>query len=207
MYRVIANCCARRTAAAMKRTAGFLGMRPFSSRPPTTDPYKVLGLPHGAKPEVVKERYLELCRKTHPDLVGGDAKRFKEISEAYRYIRENPTIFTEADAQPGPSPWREWGTQSKKQRPQNHHARGAQQQSRHAEPKQPLPAPLRFILALFVGSVLLKLVHISYKIVRTESDERQRQEFFRGRVGQYATDPELVGGQAPVLVAAAPPVV
>ncbi len=36
----------------------------------------------------LKERYLELSKKYHPDMSGGDAERFREINEAYKVIQK-----------------------------------------------------------------------------------------------------------------------
>lgn len=36
----------------------------------------------------LKEKYLKLSKLYHPDMPGGDAKKFKEINEAYKLINE-----------------------------------------------------------------------------------------------------------------------
>src|SRR3989338_8485432 len=51
----------------------------------TKDYYKILGIAKGASEEDVKKAYRKLAHKFHPDK-GGDAGRFKEISEAYQIL-------------------------------------------------------------------------------------------------------------------------
>lgn len=36
----------------------------------------------------LKERYLKLSKMHHPDMPEGDAKKFKEINEAYKLVNE-----------------------------------------------------------------------------------------------------------------------
>lgn len=50
------------------------------------DYYKILGVPHTAQLDTIKETYRKLVKSTHPDIVGGDGSQFKEISEAYEAI-------------------------------------------------------------------------------------------------------------------------
>src|SRR3989338_10060090 len=49
------------------------------------DYYKILGITKSASEEDVKKAYRKLAHKFHPDK-GGDAGRFKEISEAYQIL-------------------------------------------------------------------------------------------------------------------------
>ena len=49
------------------------------------DYYKILGIAKGASEQDVKKAYRRLAHKYHPDK-GGDAGRFKEISEAYQIL-------------------------------------------------------------------------------------------------------------------------
>ena len=51
----------------------------------TKDYYKILGIAKGASEEDVKKAYRKLAHKYHPDK-GGEASRFKEISEAYQIL-------------------------------------------------------------------------------------------------------------------------
>jgi|FreactcultureFD7_1027221.scaffolds.fasta_scaffold00310_35 DnaJ-class molecular chaperone len=50
-----------------------------------TDPYKVLGVSHGASEDEVKKAYRKQAMKHHPDK-GGDPEKFKEIQSAYEQI-------------------------------------------------------------------------------------------------------------------------
>jgi len=36
----------------------------------------------------LKEKYLKLSKKYHPDMPGGDTKKFKEINEAYKTVQK-----------------------------------------------------------------------------------------------------------------------
>jgi len=54
------------------------------------DPYRVLGVPHGASPAVVLEAYRRLSKLHHPDREGGSDERFVEIKEAYETLRARP---------------------------------------------------------------------------------------------------------------------
>jgi hypothetical protein len=65
----------------------------FSSGPVSThnsgeNPYQTLFLDSKAPMEVVKAAYKALSRKHHPD-VGGDADKFRTITDAYRRIRKD----------------------------------------------------------------------------------------------------------------------
>ena len=54
-----------------------------------TDPYSVLGLPHGASEEEVKKAYKRLAKKYHPDIAGNSeeaARKMQEINAAYDQI-------------------------------------------------------------------------------------------------------------------------
>ena len=50
------------------------------------DPYRVLGVPHGAAPAVVLDAYRRLSKLHHPDQ-GGSSERFVEIQRAYETLR------------------------------------------------------------------------------------------------------------------------
>ena len=54
------------------------------------DNYKILEIQPGASPEEIKAAYRKLAHKYHPDKPGGNAEKFKEISEAYKTLIENP---------------------------------------------------------------------------------------------------------------------
>lgn len=55
------------------------------------NPYRVLGVPEGSDMTVVKKAYRKLAKANHPDL-GGDAEKFKEISEAYDAIEKGKWV-------------------------------------------------------------------------------------------------------------------
>ena len=64
-----------------------------------TDPYKVLGVPHGASEEECAKAYRKLAKKYHPDLNPGDetaAKKMAEINAAFDQIKSGnaPRIGT-----------------------------------------------------------------------------------------------------------------
>jgi DnaJ-class molecular chaperone len=54
------------------------------------DPYRVLGVPHGASPTVVLDAYRRLSKLHHPDREGGSDERFVEIQRAYETLRARP---------------------------------------------------------------------------------------------------------------------
>jgi DnaJ-domain-containing protein 1 len=45
--------------------------------------FGVLGLPRSATPEQIKSRYRTLVKQHHPDVIGGDGARMREINDAY----------------------------------------------------------------------------------------------------------------------------
>ena len=62
-----------------------------------SDPYQVLGVPHGATEEEIKKAYRALSRKYHPDAnVNNPNKaqaeeKFKEIQAAYQQVMKEKT--------------------------------------------------------------------------------------------------------------------
>jgi len=52
--------------------------------------HKILGVNKDASPEEIKAAYRKAASKHHPDK-GGDAEKFKEISEAYEFLTTQPT--------------------------------------------------------------------------------------------------------------------
>jgi curved DNA-binding protein CbpA len=53
------------------------------------DPYRVLGIPHGASWAVVQDAYRRLSLVHHPDR-GGSPERFREIQRAVEALRGRP---------------------------------------------------------------------------------------------------------------------
>jgi len=53
------------------------------------DYYKILGVSQNASKEEIKKAYRQLAQKYHPDKVGGDEKKFKEINEAYQVLSDD----------------------------------------------------------------------------------------------------------------------
>lgn len=65
------------------------------------DPYQVLGVPHGASEDDVKQAYRRLAKQYHPDLHPGDAqaaKKMNEINEAYDQLK-NPAAYQQKQQQ------------------------------------------------------------------------------------------------------------
>ena len=52
------------------------------------DYYEVLGIKKGATKEEIKKAYRSLAHKHHPDRPGGNAEKFKEVSEAYQVLSD-----------------------------------------------------------------------------------------------------------------------
>lgn len=50
-----------------------------------TDPYRILGLPPLASPEMIDQRWTECRRNHHPD-VGGDPSHFRRLQEAHEIL-------------------------------------------------------------------------------------------------------------------------
>lgn len=70
------------------------------------DYYHILGIERNAPTEEVKKAYRKLAHKYHPDKLGGDEAKFKEINEAYQVLgdvkkRATYDQFGSADG----SPW------------------------------------------------------------------------------------------------------
>ena len=55
---------------------------------PTTDPYRVLGILRGARPEHIKAAHRLLAKRYHPDGSTGDEQRFLAIQEAYQLLSD-----------------------------------------------------------------------------------------------------------------------
>ena len=46
--------------------------------------YNILGVDTNAKPNHIKNAFRKLSLQFHPDKMGGDVEKFKEINEAYQ---------------------------------------------------------------------------------------------------------------------------
>lgn len=53
-----------------------------------SDYYDILGIKKGASKEEIKKAYRSLAHKYHPDRPGGNAEKFKEVSEAYQVLSD-----------------------------------------------------------------------------------------------------------------------
>src|SRR5260221_13017363 len=51
--------------------------------------YDILGIPKDASKEEIKKAFHKLAHKFHPDKKGGDAGKFKEVSEAYSVLSDD----------------------------------------------------------------------------------------------------------------------
>lgn len=54
-----------------------------------SDYYDILGIKKGASKEEIKKAYRTLAHKYHPDRPGGNAEKFKEVSEAYQILSDD----------------------------------------------------------------------------------------------------------------------
>jgi molecular chaperone DnaJ len=52
------------------------------------DYYEILGVSRNASAEDIKKAYRQMAHKYHPDKVGGDETKFKEINEAYQILSD-----------------------------------------------------------------------------------------------------------------------
>jgi len=53
------------------------------------DFYEILGVPKSASKDEIKKAFYKLAHKYHPDKKGGDAEKFKEMSEAYSVLSDD----------------------------------------------------------------------------------------------------------------------
>src|SRR6185369_8521846 len=53
------------------------------------DYYNILGVDKKAPKEEIKKAFRTLAHKYHPDKKGGDAAKFKEVSEAYSILSDD----------------------------------------------------------------------------------------------------------------------
>jgi len=46
----------------------------------------VMGFPHLPTHHALRQRYIDLARRCHPDINGGNEEAFKELNSAYRHL-------------------------------------------------------------------------------------------------------------------------
>lgn len=62
--------------------------------------WKVLGIKEGASKEEAKKAYRKLSKKLHPDMPGGDSKKFDRVTKAYQAIKDGTatvSAFNQSD--------------------------------------------------------------------------------------------------------------
>jgi curved DNA-binding protein CbpA len=69
------------------------------------DPYRVLGVARGATKAQIKAAHRTLAKRYHPDASSGDARRFRDVHEAYQLLAD-PLRRREWDAHHAPGPVR-----------------------------------------------------------------------------------------------------
>lgn len=79
-----AMLCGRLRPLAARPAAGPLIARAVATR---ANPYAVLGVKQTASADEIRERYLELARKQHPDVASGETE-FSQVSAAYTMLRD-----------------------------------------------------------------------------------------------------------------------
>lgn len=52
-----------------------------------TDLYRIVGVPPLSSAEVIRQRYLDVAKQSHPD-TGGDGVRFRQVKESYEILRD-----------------------------------------------------------------------------------------------------------------------
>ena len=52
-----------------------------------TDLYRIIGVPPLSSAEVIRQRYLDVAKESHPD-TGGDGIRFRQVKESYEILRD-----------------------------------------------------------------------------------------------------------------------
>lgn len=52
--------------------------------------HEILGVKPGATSDEIKRAYRKLAHQHHPDKPTGNAEKFKEVNEAYKYLTEHP---------------------------------------------------------------------------------------------------------------------
>lgn len=56
--------------------------------------WEVLGLKEGASKEEAKKAYRKLSKKLHPDMPGGDPKKFQKVTKAYKAIQDGSATIS-----------------------------------------------------------------------------------------------------------------
>ena len=52
----------------------------------SSSPQEILGVPHGATPQEIKQAYRKASLKTHPDVKGGSKEAFTQVNDAYNTL-------------------------------------------------------------------------------------------------------------------------
>src|SRR5262249_14319913 len=52
-----------------------------------TDLYRIIGVPPLSSADVIRQRYLDVAKQSHPD-IGGDGVRFRQVKESYEILRD-----------------------------------------------------------------------------------------------------------------------
>lgn len=60
----------------------------------TKDPYEILGVGRFTSQKEIRKRYLQLCKKHHPDVAVGESIDFRDITVAYETLTNKEKLMT-----------------------------------------------------------------------------------------------------------------